>query len=198
MRNSGFKGLAWQYIIMDRFFGPTGLESIASQSTPCNSAQKSFQPWTNNINMDVVSFCVIHDSIVNGTPFDHDFKLSTPEIVATESWFFHKSDGTRVYIASNDGVYAYRPNLANIHLREYFAARLLREIKNCTEVIDPNHSKTAMDGIYLDNLELSWFDLQKRGIVPVEYPSDGSFSDMVFNFVAYISGRLKTNGNNIP
>lgn len=84
MRNSGFKGLALQYIIMDRFVGPTGLESIASQSTPCNSAQKSFQPWTNNINMDVVYFCVIHDSIVNGTPFDHDFKLSTPEIVVTE------------------------------------------------------------------------------------------------------------------
>lgn len=32
----------------------------------------------------------------------------------------------------------------------------------------------------------------------MESPSDASFSDMVFNFVAYISGRIKTNGNNIP
>jgi hypothetical protein len=197
LRNAGFKGEALQYIIHDETAGPQNMSAPWAQTTVCNSTQKSFSPaWHQSITYKPGSFCEIHDSIVNKTPFDHDLNSETPSVVASEDWFLHDSSGNRIVQPEGmPGGSFYRVNPGNQHWREYFITRSLIEVKGGT-----NHAKTNFDGVFLDNIQLGWHKLKRNvnhGTVK-EYSSEEVFSNDVYEFVRQMYLAFHSNGNNYP
>lgn len=184
-RAAGNKGPILQYIIADALIGPDNLSSLTAQRTPCTQSQKDFKPWTNNVTLDQGAFCQIHDSIVLKTGFDHDLNTSTPNVVATESWFLHNnSTGERISRSSGGGI-GYYPNPANQHLKEYFVARMLRE---------KNKTPGVFDGFFLDNIGLGWENVNRQA-TPKEYGTSADYADAVFSFTSYLSQLIQTDQN---
>ncbi len=194
-RNAGFKGEALQYIIHDEIAGPVGLNTVSAQATVCSATQKNHKPaWENNVTAQTGEFCQIHDSIVNKSAFDHDLNPNTPEIVATEDWFLHRKDNNERMVQEEGmpGGIFYRINPANQNMREYFIGRALRELKG-----GANFSKTNFDGVFLDNIQLSWNKVL-RTTAPKEFSGSDAYSASVRGFVGDIYSALHTNGNTFP
>lgn len=179
-KSLGNSGPTLQYILLDSFTGPSGLSSLTAQKTPCTTSQKEHDPFSNNITYNKGDFCQIHDSIVRKTAFDHDLNSSTPNIVANESWFVHDAaSSARIMRTTSDGA-RYYPNPANLQVREYFAGRLLNE---------KNRRSGNFDGIFLDNVALSWENVRNQAM-PKEFGTSGSYVDAVHGFVGHIHRKL--------
>ena len=209
-RRLGLQGPLMQYIIMEQLVGPP-YRVFFSRIGRTQECTKEEREWngarSNNVTMDKGAFCEIQDSIATGKTFDHDLNLNTPPIQATEDWFLHvrpfKSVESYRIVRDGGGGKAYYPNPGNKDWQEYFIARLLREMKGT-----PNHPKSGMDGIYLDNLELSWNKVLRDMCKPTlpencqsqleEYQSSEKYGDAVFEFIKRIHNALHTNDNNFP
>ncbi len=186
---AGFPNPILQYLRMDAMQGPDGLTN--DQAGPCTDTQRNFEPYNNHIANEIGEFCAVHDSIVTGQAFDHDLNVQTSPIVATEDWFLHNSSLQRLGEYDGGGFY-YQLNLGNQHVREYFAARMIRELEGTF-----GHPPTGMDGIFLDNLELSWekklFRLDISG-QPIEYASSEAWVAAVRGAVVYYSQTIRSRG----
>lgn len=200
-KSAGYSGSAMVYLITTEAVGPLSRKFASPNmwNVPCNLDERNFEPWTNNVTMDIGAFCQIQDSIANGTPFDHDLHRSSPSIVATEDWFLHikNSNGTkgeRAWRNSGGGV-AYYPNPGNSNWREYFTARVLREV---IENDDYPYNITGANGIYLDNVELGLNSFKKQVTnnqpaqnVPFEYSTDSLYAQSVLDLVSSVSRQIK-------
>jgi hypothetical protein len=177
-----------QYLIFDSIQGPSGLTN--NLSGPCSSTQLAFVPRSNQVANETGEFCQLHNSITTGQAFDHDLDPQTPAVVATENWFLHNQLGQRLGNFGGNGFY-YHINHAQQPVREYFLARALRELKGTTL-----HPKTGMDGIFLDNIELSWNKKLSRLDVsgqPVEAISSAQWAAAVRDSVNLVSQGLHAN-----
>jgi hypothetical protein len=209
-RRLGLQGPLMQYIIMEQLVGPPYrvFSSRLGRTEECTEQEREWGgARSNNVTMDKGAFCEIQDSIATGTTFDHDLNPDTPPIQATEDWFLHvipfRSLESYRIVRNGGGGKAYYPNPGNKDWQEYFIARLLREMTGT-----PNHPKSGMDGIYLDNLELSWNKVLRDMCKPTlpencqsqleEYQSSETYGDAVFEFIKRIHNALHTNDNNFP
>jgi hypothetical protein len=207
VKSAGYSGTYYQYLRGEAIQGPQGLTSSASQKIACTTAQKAFAPWRNHVANEPGEFCLIHDSIAVGKAFNHDLNPATPDTTATEDWFLHNGNGERIgEINSGNSSYIFHMNPGNPKYREYFAARLIREIDG-----SPTHPATGMDGIFLDNIELSWspkFDCGSHNPCAsnsvlwqlpgqTSYTSSASYVAAVRDFIAYMYTALHSNGHAI-
>lgn len=186
IKTAGYTGKLLQYLLLEAIEGPDALNNA---STPvCTTAQKTFAPYKNQVANDVGEFCIIHDSIINKTAFDHDLNPNTPTVIADETWFLHNSSGNRLGSKNIhwDGAigYLYKINPANKNVQEYFAARAIREIKG-----NANHTKTGVNEIFWDNLNMSMKSTNLTG--QVEYTTESVYQaaiqDMVKNIYQALS-----------
>lgn len=209
-RRLGLQGPLMQYIIMEQLVGPPYrvFSSRIGRTQVCTEKEREWDgARSNNVTMDKGAFCEIQDSIATGTTFDHDLNPDTPPIQATEDWFLHvrpfQSFENYRIVRDGGGGKAYYPNPGNKDWQEYFIARLLREMKGT-----PNHPKSGMDGIYLDNLELSWNKVRRDMCKPTptencksqleKYQSSQEYGDAVFEFIKRIHKALNAFDNNFP
>lgn len=208
--DAGYTRPISQYLRGEAIEGPRGLTSPASQTNVCTTAQSSFKPYNNHVANEIGEFCQIHDSIATGSSFDHDLNPATPHIAAAEDWFLHNSSGERlgsVYDPNTSEYYSMNPG--SQQYREYYFARVMREMAG-----NPTHTKTGMNGIFLDNIELSWnrkFDCTSSGLNPcatggiiwampgvTSYTTSEAYAQAVRGFVEYVSAGLRASNPPYP
>ena len=188
LRQAGYTGDIVQYLMAEVAHGPSYLED---DSRACSTEEKQFNPYNNQVALNTGDFCEFHDSIVNGTAFDHDLDPVTSNIVATENWFLHNSSGQRIGNYGGGG-FRYHMNHGNTHWQEYFISRAIREMEG-----SPDHTPTGMHGIFLDNLELSMEKKTNRLDVkgqPVEYATEAGFQTAVHTFAHRFYQELSSRG----
>lgn len=204
IRVAGFNGPILQYILATEMAGPLGMDSLSAQSTTCTSTQKSYYPeWPNNITMYQGSFCQIHDSIVNKTAFDHDLNSATPNIVATEDWFLHRKDNSYRVVQNQSGMpngVFYLANPANQQWKDYFTSRVLREMQaQIGDPISPWYThRSKMDGVFLDNVPLSWNKVLRYNGYPKEFSLSADYANAAFGFTQQVFAALHGSGNSYP
>lgn len=210
-RNAGYTGPFMQYVILDSFIAPSSFESTSDDTRACTSTERTFKSFDNHITFEAGDFCRIQDSIINGVTFDHDLSetdndpnTNSARIRATEDWFLHYRTstggrGARVKVdkQGSGGGLGYFPNPANQQLRDYFKARIIREmVGGRTWDNSSTYAKSDFDGIFLDNLGLGWENLSRRATT-YEYGTSGEvrFVDDTYEFTRQISTSLKAKGN---
>lgn len=208
-KGAGFNGQFMYYVLIDQTEGPPGLDTLSAKTKTCTALGKDgYVSQTSNSVTTYFhgEFCQIHDSIVNKTPFDHDLDSSTPAVVATENWFIHDSLGVRNTFTQDGSRIYYSINPGNQNLREYFIARLLRDLNfNVGDKISEQNwtARIKATGIYLDNLGLGWVNFRNNSNNredPAEFASSAAFADAVFAFVQQIHAKLHdtSRGYNYP
>lgn len=141
----------------------------SSSSSWCDS---SFSPSNNQVAYNTGDFCkYIHPN---------------------ESWFLHNGQGKRLYGKRSSGVmYHMNPNSSG--WREFHRQRIMRDL-----VGDDKQSKIGFDGIYLDNVALRRYKLQKQlansdGTVK-EFWDDASYRTAVRGQLESISSKVRPVG----
>ena len=191
---AGYDGIAVQYFILNKsMVAPESISVVppTADSSYCNDDQLNEKAYSNNINFSRGSFCQVQDSIIGkargdeSKKFDHDLDPATPDIWADEDWFVHDAN-TGERLAKSPGSDG-RPlfgNHANVQWQEYFAARVIGDIKG--EIYKP---AVGMKGIFLDNLDLSWTRLTQNG-TPAEFASSEEFTQAEYALVAHLKSEL--------
>lgn len=160
-KQAGWEGLSLLYFDVAKNNGPQGLSSLSAQKTPCSSAQKTLAVYSNTITMDTGEMCRIHDAIIA--------KGKVDGLGVSEAWFLHHSDGTRIEVSGGGvrGASQYRMNFANLNYQQYYLNKLRREF----EATDPKHLPSGAQGLFLDNVNESWSDIEdlNNGAPPREF-----------------------------
>lgn len=183
-----YTGESYIYLTaMDRIAAPNSDYVTPSQQlTPCAESDRTFKPYSDNVNMDAGDFCEIQDSIVSGTCL-----LEYPDICPTENFYIHKQNGDRFSKSSGSGS-SYKPNPADSQYRKYMNKRAVREMVGGNEVDYLGnvtaHPATGATGIFLDNVELSWSKVLKDGgsdanAVPREFADSAAYASAVAGLV---------------
>ncbi len=197
---AGFTGIAVQYYILNEALSapPTFTDVVPTASTPyCTSTEKNYQAYSSNIDSFKGDFCLIHDSIIGrlhndaAKKFDHDLDPATPPIWADETWFVHRTDTGRRYISTGQIGKQFYANHNHPDWQAYFTARCLEQMHG-----SPRYPSFGMNGIYLDNLDLSWRRYTNMGSTPKEFAASSDFVQSEINFVSHLYSALHTNGNN--
>lgn len=203
---SGFtSGPFMYYVLFDQTEGPPGLNTVFAQTQTCDLLDKD--TYVSNVENSVTTFyhgefCQIHDNIITNTEFDHDLNPSTSMVVASENWFLHDINGVRLTFNQGTTVY-YAVNPGNSHWREYFIARLFRDLNfNPGDAINERGwiSRVKATGIFLDNVGLSWGNLKNKSnnkLPPREFATTADFTASVVLFIQQIHSALH-NGYNYP
>jgi hypothetical protein len=183
-KQAGWKGLSLLYFDVAKNNGPKGLSSLAAQKTPCTAAQKTFPVYSNTITMDTGEMCRIHDAIIA--------KGKVDGLSVTEAWFLHRSDGSRYEVAGGGGSGAaqYRMNFAHPDYHQYYLNKLRREF----EATDPNHLPTGAMGLFLDNMNESWSDIEgyNNGAPPLEFADKAAYQAGMGSFLSAIRAEFPT------
>lgn len=144
---------------------------------------------------------MIHDSIVGrlsndeSKKFDHDVNPATPPIWADESWFVHQGSGANAgmrYSSNDGGGKGFIVNFKNADLRTFLVSRMMEQMLGSTRY--PHVA--GINGIFLDNLEISWKRLTKNNIVPAEYTASSDFAQAELSFLTQLYGHMHGGGNN--
>jgi hypothetical protein len=103
-----------------------------------------------------------------------------------ENWFLHNGKGERLYSKSGRGVY-YRMNPAASGWRQFALSRMKADL-----------NALGYDGIFLDNVELSWNKSRSQltnsdGVIK-EFSSDGAFRNAWVGYLSQLSGGLRSSG----
>lgn len=212
-RNAGFIGPAVQYVIMNPgMFGPSDISTTppSGSSSYCSNTDNSWKPSaSNNITFQIPGiFCLIQNSIIakqknppdESKKFDHDLNPATPNIWADESWFLHRSDNGQRYSHSSLGGYAYDMNHGNVAWQQFFAAYSIAQLtgKSATTSDPRTWTASGLDGVFLDNLDLTWDRLTSQNSSPKEYSSTSAYVQSEISFVSYLHSALHSNGHNYP
>lgn len=103
-----------------------------------------------------------------------------------ESWFLHNGAGKRLYSDAGDGVY-YRMNPGSAGWRQFALGRMRTDL-----------SSLGYDGIFLDNVELSWtksaYQLDNSDGVIKEYATDNAFGSAWLGYLSQLSSGLRPAG----
>lgn len=207
-KDAGFTGPFLFYEVFDQTEGPPNLSSPSAQTKTCaQNGQGNYLPvGENSVTTFTGEFCQIHDSIVQGSTFDHDLDPTTLNITATENWFLHDQSGNRITFSAGSTIpkIYYAVNPANQGWRDYFIARLFRAL--AFEVGDDINSRgwkarIKANGIYLDNVGLGWYQFinnSNNHQNPAEFASSQAFADQVYEFAQQIYQRMHGSSNNYP
>jgi hypothetical protein len=183
-KQAGWNGLSLLYFDVAKNNGPRGLSSLAAQKTPCTSVQKALSVYTNTITMDTGEICRIHDAIIAKTKVDG--------LSVTEDWFLHKSDGTRYEVSGGGatGAAQYRMNFSNPQYQQYYVNKLRREF----QATDSAHLPTGAIGLFLDNVNESWGDIQNLngGVPPKEFADKAAYQTGMIAFLSAIHTAYPT------
>lgn len=201
----GFNGKVMQYVLGETIEGPSSdtndLYSIDGQKTLCTSTQRGYNPSWGTATMEKGDFCRIHDAIVGKKPFDHDLNPNTPAVILDETFFMHNSNNKYRQTPVNGYKKHYRINPGNRYVQEYFAARILRELKGGKNFDGTVHTATGANGIQLDNISLSWSGMvnENGGVLPSEYASSDAYVNAITELIATTRSTLDANGfSNAP
>jgi hypothetical protein len=177
-KQAGWNGLSLLYFDIAKNNGPQGLSSPAAQKIPCTAAQKALPVYSNTITMDTGELCRIHDAIHAGAKVDG--------LTVTEGWFLHRSDGSRYEVAGGgaSGAAQYRMNFANPQYRQYYVNKLRREFQS----IDSAHPPTGALGLFFDNVNESWSDIQalNSGAPPIEFADKAAYQTGTIAFLSAV------------
>ncbi len=198
-RTAGFNGDALLYLVADDIEGPQNLTTVTAQGKTCleNGVDPNTSVLSGTAAMDAGDFCEIHDAIVNRNRGSTDpAKICLTEynftnICPTESFFIHRTDNSRVEKKRTSTSY-YQPNPGDLNWQKFFTQRVLREL---VANYQPGYEfVSGIEGLFIDNIELSWTKLYNRIGVPKEYATDCSYTQSVRNFVSYVHTQLHSNG----
>ncbi|PLS81530.1 MAG: hypothetical protein CYG59_05700, partial [Chloroflexi bacterium] len=148
-------------------------EVIGPWTTPGSSCNSSSTPVNNNVANQFGDFCkYIHPN---------------------ESWFVHNGRGERLTNKHSDGRYSYHMNPASNGWREFARTRIARDL-----IGDSVKPKIGFDGIYLDNVAVRLYKLQKQlstsdGAVR-EFGSDSAYRSAIAGQLAYYGQVLRPAG----
>jgi hypothetical protein len=179
----GWSGLSLLYMDMSKNNGPAGLASVAAQKILCTPSQAQTEVYTNTITMDTGELCRIHDAIINKTQVD-GFTVS-------EDWFLHRADGSRYESSgggTSDSVSQYRMNFTNPEYQKYYINKLRREFRS----VDSAHLPTGAQGLFFDNINLSWPDLidLNGGNPPVEFADKPAYQQGMVSFLSAVRAEF--------
>ncbi len=168
LKQAGYTGPVLQYLGAAEVDGP-------SPSGACNT---TFQPWHNQVAMEVGDFC----SILN----------------PNEGWFLHNASGQRLYEDNGGGHYTYHMNPAATGWQSLFVQRALRELQG-----DATHPAMGYDGLFLDNVCINLYSLihmvvNSNGAYPKEYASDGAYRAAMAGFLSRLRSSLHGTGKSWP
>ena len=177
-KQAGWNGLSLMYLDAAKNNGPSKLSSLIAQRIPCTTAQKSLPVYSNTITMDTGEMCRIHDAIINKTKVDG--------LTVTEDWFLHKTDGSRYEVTGGgvSGASQYRMNFSNAQYQQYYVNKLQREFQST----DPNHLPSGALGLFFDNVNESWKDVQNLngGSPPKEFTDRAAYQQGMLSFLAAV------------
>ncbi len=150
-----------------------GNEVIGPWTTPDSGCDSSSIPVNNNVANQPGDFCkYIHPN---------------------ESWFLHNGRGERLTNKHSDGRYSYHMNPASSGWREFARTRIARDL-----IGDSVQSKIGFDGIYLDNIALRLYKLQKQlsssDSTVKEFGEDSAYRTAIAGQLAYYGQVLRPAG----
>ena len=202
-KDAGYNGDALLYLVADDVEGPMNLSTVTAQGKTCseNGVNPNTDVLSSSATMDTGDFCEIHDAIVyRNRGITDPGKICLTEsgftnICPTESFFVHKSDNIRVEKKRTTTSY-YQPNPGDSNWQKYFTQRVLREL---VANYQPGYDYVpGIDGLFIDNLELSWTKLYTLIGVPKEYSTSCKYVQSVRSFAAYVHSQLHSNGRTYP
>jgi hypothetical protein len=201
---AGFNGDSLVYLVADSIQGPQNLASVTAQSKTCaeNGVVTNPSVLSGQAAMNPGDFCEIHDAIARKTSIN---ETGYRDIYPTENWFIHRLDGSRLEKVRS-GTSNYQPNPGDPNWQKYFTRRTLRELVDHYQGIEYPDYVPNIDGLFIDNLELSWYKLYTAlgQNPPKEYQDSGTktgncaYTESVRSFAAYIHSQLHTNDYHYP